>query len=115
MLNHLFDLGIDKLSLVKIAQNSENKFVGVNCGIMDQYINIFGENEKVLRIDCRSLENEYFSFDYKNISIVLFNSNVSHSLASTEYNQRRKECIAGVDIIKSENPQIGCLRDVNII
>lgn len=111
-LNYLFNLEIDKLSLVEIAQKAENEFVGVNCGIMDQYVNIFGENGKVLRIDCRSLENEYFPFDYKNISIVLFNSNVSHSLASTEYNQRRKECIAGVDIIKSENPQIASLRYV---
>lgn len=113
-LNYLFKLGIDKLSLVKIAQKAENEYVGVNCGIMDQYINIFGENGKVLRIDCRSLDHEYFPFDYKNISIVLFNSNVSHSLASTEYNQRRKECIAGVNIIKSEIPQIESLRDVDI-
>ncbi len=113
-LNYLFNLGIDKLSLVKIAQKAENEFVGVNCGIMDQYVNVFGENRKVLRIDCRSLENEYLPFDYKNISIVLFNSNVSHSLASTEYNQRRKECIAGVEIIKRENPQITSLRDVDI-
>ena len=112
-LNYLFNLGIDKLSLVKIAQKAENEFVGVNCGIMDQYVNVFGENRKVLRIDCRSLENEYLPFDYKNISIVLFNSNVSHSLASTEYNQRRKECIAGVEIIKRENPQITSLRDVD--
>ncbi len=111
-LNNLFNLGINKLSLVNIAQMAENEFVGVNCGIMDQYVNIFGENGKVLRIDCRSLENEYFPFDYKNISIVLFNSNVSHSLALTEYNQRRKECIAGVNIIKSEYPQIVSLRDV---
>ena len=113
-LNHLYNLEIDKLSLVKIAQKAENEFVGVNCGIMDQYINIFGERGEVLRIDCRSLEIEYFPFDYNNISIVLFNSNVSHSLASSEYNQRRKECSAGVGIIKSEIPQIESLRDVSI-
>ncbi|MHB8581086.1 MAG: galactokinase [Ignavibacteriaceae bacterium] len=113
-LNYIFNLGVDKLSLVKFAQRAENEFVGVNCGIMDQYINIFGERGKVLRIDCRSLEIEYFPFDYNNISIVLFNSNVSHSLASSEYNQRRKECSNGVDVIKSEIPEIESLRDVSI-
>ena len=112
-LNHLFNLGIDKLELVKISQKAENEFVGVNCGIMDQYINLYGEDRKALRIDCRSLEHEYFPFDYKNISIVLFNSNVSHSLASSEYNQRRKECSIGVDIIKREVHEVESLRDVS--
>lgn len=113
-LNHIFNLGIDKLRLVKLSQKAENEFVGVNCGIMDQYINIFGESGNALRIDCRSLEYEYFPFDYKNISIVLFNTNVSHSLALSEYNQRRRECSEGVEIIKKEFPQIQSLRDVSI-
>lgn len=113
-LNHIFNLGIDKLSLVKLAQKAENEFVGVKCGIMDQYINIFGKSGNVLRIDCRSLEYQYFPFDYKNISIVLFDTCVSHSLASSEYNQRRKECNAGVEIIKKDFPQVGSLRDVNV-
>ena len=59
-LNHIFDLHIDKLSLVKLAQRAENEFVGLQCGIMDQFINIFGESGTVLRIDCRSLEYRYF-------------------------------------------------------
>lgn len=113
-LNHIFNLGIDKLRLVKLSQKAENEFVGVNCGIMDQYINIFGESGNALRIDCRSLEYEYFPFDYKNISIVLFNTNVSHSLALSEYNRRRRECSEGVEIIKKEFPQIQSLRDVSI-
>jgi len=113
-LNHIFNLGIDKLSLVKLAQKAENDFVGVKCGIMDQYINIFGKSGNVLRIDCRSLEYQYFPFDYKNISIVLFDTRVSHSLASSEYNQRRKECNAGVEIIKKDSPQVTSLRDVNV-
>ncbi len=91
-LNHIFDLGIDKLSLVKIAQKAENEFVGVQCGIMDQFINIFGESGAVLRLDCRSLEYQYFPFEFDDVAIVLFNSNVSHSLASSQYNQRRTEC-----------------------
>lgn len=113
-LNHIYSLGIDKLSIVKLAQKAENEFVGVKCGIMDQYINIFGKTGNVLRIDCRSLENEYFPFNFKNVSIVLFDTYVSHSLASSEYNQRRRECSEGVEIIKSDNPQVLSLRDVSL-
>lgn len=113
-LNYIFNLRIDKLTLVKIAQRAENEFVGVRCGIMDQYINIFGKKGNVLRIDCRSLEKNYFPFDYENISIVLFDTKVSHSLASSEYNQRRKECSSGVKIIKQVYPEIESLRDVSL-
>jgi galactokinase len=112
-LNQIFDLHIDKLSLVKLAQKGENDFVGVNCGIMDQFINIFGESGKALRIDCRSLEYELVPFDYSNISLVFFNTNVSHSLASSEYNQRRLECSRGVEIINKEYPHVNSLRDVS--
>jgi galactokinase len=112
-LNHIFNFEIEKLSLVKLAQKSENEFVGVKCGIMDQYINIFGKCKNVLRIDCRSLEYEYFPFDFNDVSVVLFNSNVSHSLASSEYNRRRAECNQGVEIIKKVYPQVESLRDVS--
>ncbi len=113
-LNHIFDLHIDKLSLVKLAQKAENEFVGVQCGIMDQFINIFGESRTVLRIDCRSLEYRYFPFDFDDVSIVLFNSNVSHSLASSQYNQRRKECTEGVNHIKENEKHVRSLRDVSV-
>jgi galactokinase len=113
-LNYIFKLEIDNLSLVKIAQRAENEFVGVKCGIMDQYVNIFGKNGHVLRIDCRSLEKDYFPFNYENISIVLFDTNVSHSLASSEYNLRRQECNDGVNIIKRKYPEILSLRDVSL-
>ncbi len=113
-LNHIFNLGIDKLTLVKLSQKAENEFVGVNCGIMDQYINVFGKDGNVLRIDCRSLEYEYFPFNYKNVSIVLFDTGVSHSLATSEYNQRRKECSQGVNIIRKDYPDVKSLRDVPV-
>ncbi len=112
-LNHIYNLGLDKLSLVKLAQKAENEFVGMNCGIMDQYINIFGKTGNVVRIDCQSLEYEYFPFDFKDISIVLFNSLVTHSLASSEYNKRREECNEGVVIIQKKHPEVKSLRDVS--
>jgi galactokinase len=113
-LNTLFDLRIEDLSLVKLAQAAENEFVGVRCGIMDQYVNIFGELGNVLRIDCRSLDYKYYPFHHPNISIVLFDTRVSHSLASSEYNRRREECSEGVDSIKQCYPQVTHLRDVSL-
>ena len=111
--NSMFDLRIDALSLVKLAQKAENEFVGVRCGIMDQYINIFGKQDNALRIDCRSLEYQYYPFAFNNISVVLFDTCVSHSLASSEYNRRREECCEGVEIIKKCYPDVRNLRDVS--
>jgi galactokinase len=113
-LNRLFELHADNLTLVKLAQLAENEFVGVQCGIMDQFINIFGVDQKVLQIDCRSLEYKYYPFQFPDTSIVLFNTGVSHSLASSEYNKRRKECGTGIDIMKQRYPNISFLRDVSI-
>lgn len=113
-INHIYNLGIDKLALVKLAQKAENEFVGVKCGIMDQFISVFGKSGNVLRIDCQSLAYEYFPFEFDNISVVLFDTRVSHSLASSEYNQRRKECNSGVEVIRKDNPGVNSLRDVTI-
>lgn len=113
-LNHIFDLKIDKMELVKLSQRAENEFVGVKCGIMDQFINIFGSSKKVLKIDCRSLEHEYHPFDKTDLKIVLCNTLVSHSLASSEYNRRREECEEGVKILQKFYKEITSLRDADI-
>jgi galactokinase len=113
-LNFIFDLGINNLTLVKLAQKAENEFVGVQCGIMDQYINIFGKSGNVLRIDCRSLDCEYYPFENSNVSLVLFDTCISHALASSEYNQRKIECIKGIETIKKGHPHVDSLRDVSI-
>lgn len=86
--------------------------MGVKCGIMDQYINIFGAADRVLKIDCRSLEYEVVPFEFKDIALVLFDTGVSHSLASSEYNKRRTECAEGVRIIQDEYRTVKSLRDV---
>jgi galactokinase len=113
-LNELFDLGIDRLTLVKLAQKAENEFVGVRCGIMDQFINIFGERNKVLRLDCRSLEYEYFPFERKDVGIVLCDTQIRRALASSEYNVRRQQCESGVDVLRRHDPSIRSLRDVSL-
>ncbi|MCI0707122.1 MAG: galactokinase [Ignavibacteriae bacterium] len=112
-LDRLFALKVDALALVKLAQKAENEFVGVECGIMDQYINIFGKRGNALRIDCRTLESELVSFHHP-AAIVLFDAGVSHSLAGSGYNKRRVECSAGVAAVKQKHPAVTHLRDVSI-
>jgi len=111
-LNHIFNLGIEKLELVKLSQKAENQFVGVNCGIMDQFINIFGKASKVIKIDCRSLDYTYYPFDNNNFKIVLVNTLIHHSLASSEYNSRRMQCESGVKILQNYFPNVKSLRDI---
>jgi galactokinase len=113
-LNNMYELGIDDIDLVKLSQRAENEFVGVKCGIMDQFINIFGKVNKVLKLDCRSLEYEYFPFENKELRIVLCDTKVKHSLAGSEYNVRRKQCEEGVIKLKRFDSSIKSLRDVNL-
>lgn len=111
-LDHIFNLGVDKISRVKLSQKAENEFVGVKCGIMDQFASTFGKKGNVIKLDCRSLDYEYYPFSTENYKIVLINTNVSHSLASSEYNVRRQQCEAGVAIIQQYEQGVESLRDV---
>ncbi len=113
-LNSLFSLGMEKMQMVQLAQKAENEFVGVNCGIMDPFASMFGKNGQVIKLDCRSLEYAYMPFNYPDISIVLFDTGVKHSLASSEYNLRRQECEAGVAEIQKKYPHVNSLRDANL-
>jgi galactokinase len=113
-LDELFGLGLDRLEIVKLAQRAENQFVGVKCGIMDQFVNIFGRDKKVLKIDCRSLEYEYFPFERDDLQIVLCETEVRRTLASSEYNVRRQQCEAGVHVLRRYNPGVRSLRDVSL-
>ncbi|HUB62168.1 MAG TPA: galactokinase [Puia sp.] len=111
-LNELFNLGLDKLTMVRLSQRAENVFVGVQCGIMDQFASMFGRRDQVIRLDCQSLEYAYFPFNLEGIRIVLLDTNVKHSLASTEYNTRRRQCETGVRLIRAHHPEVTSLRDV---
>ena len=113
-LNELFELQLDKMQMVKMAQSAEHDFAGVNVGIMDMFASMFGKKNHVIKLDCRSLDYEYIPFELKNIKIVLLNSNVKHSLASTEYNTRRKECEQGVAWMHAKYPEVKSLRDATI-
>jgi galactokinase len=113
-LNELFGLGLDRLTMVKMSQKAENEFVGVKCGIMDQFASMFGRKNHVIRLDCQSLAYEYVPFRTEGIAIVLFDTNVKHSLASSEYNTRRQQCEAGVRMIQAHRPEVRSLRDVSL-
>jgi galactokinase len=110
-LNELFRLGLDRLTMARLAQRAENEFVGVRCGIMDQFANLFGKSQTVLRLDCRSLEYEEEPFARPDLKIVLCDSMVRHELASSEYNTRRKQCEDGVATLRRVFHDVRALRD----
>jgi galactokinase len=111
-LNAIFGLGLDSLTLVKLAQKAENEFVGVRCGIMDQFINIHGREKKVLKLDCRSLGFDYFPFEREDLRIVISDTLVRRELAGSEYNVRRGQCEQGVKVLQAHAPGVRSLRDV---
>ncbi len=113
-LNTLFGWRLETNSMVKLEQRAENEFVGVQCGIMDQFASMFGRKGHVIRLDCRSLDYEYVPFNMEGIKIVLLDTNVKHSLASSEYNTRRKQCEQGVKTLQEHYEGIESLRDVTI-
>lgn len=113
-LNEIFNLGLSRMQMVPLAQKAEHVFAGVKCGIMDQFASMFGKKDHAIKLDCRSLHYEYVPLKLDGYRIVLFNSNVKHNLASSEYNTRRKQCEEGVAIIAQNNPAIKSLRDVNM-
>ena len=112
-LSEIFDLKLDRFTIVKMGQKVENEYVGVQSGIMDQFASVFGKEESVIRLDCRSLEYEYFPFLMKDYLLVLCDTSVKHSLASSEYNTRRLECEKGVAILQKYHPEIKSLRDAS--
>ncbi len=93
-LDNLFNLGIDKFELARIGQSTEHNYCGVNCGIMDQFASVFGKKGHLMRLDCRSMEFEYFPFDpgQHGYRLVLLNSLVKHELVGSPYNDRRASC-----------------------
>ncbi|MDY3090297.1 MAG: galactokinase [Porphyromonas sp.] len=110
-LNELFSLGIDKFELAKIGQATEHNYVGVKCGIMDQFASVFGKEGHLIRLDCKSLEYEYFPFKPVGYRLLLVDSVVKHELASSAYNKRRESCETAVAAIAKRHPEVKFLRD----
>ena len=113
LLQKLFDFPLEDLELIQLAQKAENEFVGVQCGIMDQFASYMGGKEHALFLDCRSLEHDWVPLgtDHR---VVVFNTGVKRELASSDYNERRRQCEEGVVFFSQVLPQVKSLRDVSL-
>lgn len=113
-LNEIYALGFSRFDLAKIGQMTEHNYIGVRCGIMDQFASLFGKKGELIRLDCRSLEYELEPFNPLGYRVVLIDSMVKHSLASSQYNVRRAQCEAGVTAVAKHTNAIDSLRDVTM-
>ncbi len=104
---------IDPVELAKLARRAENDFAGMPCGIMDQYISVFGRKQAALKIDCRSLEFDVVKLP-SDIEIVAVNTMVKHELGGSAYRDRVAECRQAVEAIRAKHPEVESLRDANI-
>ena len=97
-----------------MAQTAEHKFAGLHCGIMDMFANLHGQKNEAILLDCASLAFTYYPIELKDYSIVLFDTQIKHTLASSEYNSRRLECEQGLKIIQEKYPTVKTFRDTSL-
>lgn len=107
-LNTLFELNLSKHEMIMISQRAEHNYVGVKCGIMDQYASMFGIKNSALHLDCRTIEATPYKIDLKEYELVLINTNVNHQLSDSSYNDRRNSCENAANILN-----IKALRDAS--
>ena len=113
-LNDIYNLGIDKFELARIGQSTEHNYCGVKCGIMDQFASIFGKKGHLMRLNCATMEFEYFPFDPKGYKVVLLDTVVKHELASSAYNKRRESCENACAHIAKRHPEVKYLSDATM-
>ena len=109
----LVDHSLDGVALAKLGRRAENEFVGMNCGIMDQFVAVHAERGKGLLLDCRTLDYELVPLPAGEAAVVVCNTMVKHELGASEYNARRADTLAGTDLLKTIYPEIQALRDVS--
>ncbi len=109
----LFGIEISASDSIRLAQRAEAEFVGVNCGIMDQFVSVMGKRNHAVFLDCRSLHYEYIPFPFA-YRIIVCDTGIRHELALSEYNQRRNECVVAVAHFRRVDPSITALRDVSL-
>jgi galactokinase len=113
-LNDMFNLGIDTFELARIGQSTEHNYVGVKCGIMDQFASLFGKKGHLIRLDTKTMEYQYFPFDPEGYKLVLLDTVVKHELASSAYNKRRESCEHAAETIAKRHPEVKFLRDATM-
>ncbi len=112
-LKNVFNLEMSKIEMANYAQEAENKFVGVHCGIMDQFISILGKKGNAMFLDTRTLKYRYVPFNFKHVKVLITNSNVPRGLVESEYNDRKKDCERCLEVLK-ERKRGSALRDYNL-
>lgn len=112
-LNHLYNTQLDRIAMVKMAQRAEHEYAGVMCGIMDQFASMMGKQDHLIKLDCKTLEYTYVPFKLEGMKLLLLNTNVKHSLASSAYNDRRNECSTAVAMVAKHQPNVSSLRNVS--
>ena len=113
-LNDLFgDNKIERMELARVGQRTEHKYIGVNCGIMDQAISCLGKAGHLMRMDCRNGDIAYFPWHPKGYQLILVNSCVKHELKGSPYNERRLQCEHVAEVIAQNHPEVKSLRDAN--
>lgn len=110
----LFKANVSRMELALIGQAAEHKFAGVKCGIMDQFASIMGKDGHVMQLDCRTLDYAYFAADFDEYQIILFDTQVKHNLADSEYNVRREQCEIAVQAVQLKYPKVTALRDISL-
>ena len=113
-INELYNLSLSKMQMALMAQSAEHIFAGVNCGVMDMFASLHGQKNKAILLDCDSLAFTYYPIELKDYSIVLFDTQIKHALASSEYNTRRVECEQGLKIIQEKYPSVKTFRDISM-
>ncbi|MGL5051269.1 MAG: galactokinase [Fusobacteriaceae bacterium] len=113
ILKNLFDLNISMIDMVKLSQKTENEFIGVNCGIMDQFAIGMGKKDHAILLDCETLEYAYAPFVLKDASIVIANTNKRRGLGESKYNERRASCEAALEDLKAAGLKINSLCDMD--
>ena len=113
ILNEAFGFGLDMVEMVKLSQKAENVFVGVNCGIMDQFAVGMGKKDCAILLDCNTLDYRYSKIALKDASIVISNTNKPHSLASSAYNVRRAQCEHALNELKEVKPELNALGELS--
>lgn len=110
--NELFDLGLTDLEIITLSRDAEHTFVGTKCGIMDQFAVVKGKQDHLILLNCETLDYQLIQAEFDPYIVVLLNTNVSHSLASSEYNVRRDECHTALEAIQKKYPEFEFLTEV---
>lgn len=114
ILKDLFNLNVDMVSMVKLSQKAENKFIGVNCGIMDQFAIGMGKKDNAILLDCNTLNYQYAPVVLNGASIVIANTNKKRGLADSKYNERRGSCEAAVKVLNENGIDIKYLGELSV-